>query len=86
MFGFTVYKLIEQASADGKIPFPCNTETVLGGHAIMAVGYDNNLKIKKNGAAKQVQVRFLYVIRGARVGGNKDMAICLTSMCYRNLR
>ena len=87
MFGFTVYESIEQASADGKIPFPCNTEKVLGGHAIMAVGYDNNLKIKNNGCGEvDVQVRFLYVIRGARAGGNKDMAICLTSMCYRSLR
>ena len=49
MFGFTVYESIEQAAADGKIPFPCNTERVLGGHAVMAVGYDNNLKIKNNG-------------------------------------
>ncbi len=52
MFGFTVYESIEQASADGKIPFPCNTEKVLGGHAIMAVGYDNNLKIKNNGCGE----------------------------------
>lgn len=29
MFGFTVYESIEQASADGKIPFPCNTEKFL---------------------------------------------------------
>jgi len=27
MFGFTVYESIEQSSADGKIPFPCNRES-----------------------------------------------------------
>ena len=59
MFGFTVYESIEQASADGKIPFPCNTEKVLGGHAIMAVGYDNNLKIKNNGCGEVSTGAFL---------------------------
>jgi C1A family cysteine protease len=34
MFGFTVYESIEQASRDGKIPFPCSKEKVLGGSRI----------------------------------------------------
>lgn len=46
MFGFTVYSSIHQADKDGKIPFPSSKESVLGGHAIDAVGYDDNLKIK----------------------------------------
>jgi C1A family cysteine protease len=54
-----VYESIDQASADGKIPFPCNTEKVLGGHAIMAVGYDNNLKIKNNGCGETSTGAFL---------------------------
>ncbi|MCP8322871.1 MAG: hypothetical protein L6N96_01650 [Candidatus Methylarchaceae archaeon HK02M2] len=45
MFGFTVYQCINQASGDGKIPYPCPGEGVLGGHAVMAVGYDNNIEI-----------------------------------------
>lgn len=44
-FGFTVYDSIKQASATGKIPFPCGGEKVVGGHAIDAVGYDDNMKI-----------------------------------------
>ena len=46
IFGFTVYNSISQAETSGKIPFPVAGERVLGGHAIMAVGYDDNIKIK----------------------------------------
>jgi len=47
MFGFTVYSSISQAGTNGgKIPYPTRGEKVLGGHAIDAVGYDDNLKIK----------------------------------------
>ena len=46
MFGFTVYDSINQANTSGKIPFPNSGDRVLGGHAIVAVGYDDNLKIK----------------------------------------
>lgn len=46
IFGFTVYNSISQAGSNGMIPFPVQGETVLGGHAVMAVGYDDNLKIR----------------------------------------
>lgn len=48
MFGFTVYDSINQASGagKGKIPYPCPKDKSVGGHAIMAVGYDDTLKIK----------------------------------------
>jgi C1A family cysteine protease len=46
VFGFTVYDSIEQAQKEGKIPFPRKGEKVLGGHAVAAVGYDDNIKIK----------------------------------------
>jgi len=46
MFGFTVYSSIYQADADGKIPYPCPGETILGGHAVMTVGYDDSKTIK----------------------------------------
>jgi C1A family cysteine protease len=45
MFGFTVYDSIRQAATTGKIPLPCSGESILGGHAIDAVGYDDNMKI-----------------------------------------
>lgn len=46
MFGFTVYNSITQADATGKIPFPSSTDSIEGGHAVMAVGYDDTIKIK----------------------------------------
>jgi C1A family cysteine protease len=46
MFGFTVFSSIGQAGDDGEIPYPCSGEKVLGGHAIVAVGYDDKKKIK----------------------------------------
>jgi C1A family cysteine protease len=46
MFGFTVYNSIEQADGTGKIPFPASKEKIEGGHAIVAVGYDDKMKIK----------------------------------------
>jgi C1A family cysteine protease len=47
MFGFTVYSSINQSNTNnGKIPYPTHGERVVGGHAIDAVGYDDNLKIK----------------------------------------
>jgi C1A family cysteine protease len=45
MFGFTVYASISQAARTGAIPFPVSSERVLGGHAILAVGYDDAKKI-----------------------------------------
>lgn len=50
IFGFTVYTSISQASEGGKIPFPAKGEKILGGHAVAAVGYDDNLRIKNTGS------------------------------------
>jgi C1A family cysteine protease len=46
MFGFTVYNSIEQADKTGRIPYPSAKEKIEGGHAIVAVGYDDKMKIK----------------------------------------
>jgi C1A family cysteine protease len=45
VFGFTVYSSIVQAATTGQIPYPGAGEKVLGGHAILAIGYDDALKI-----------------------------------------
>lgn len=52
MFGFSVYDSISQADSDGRIPFPAKGEKVLGGHAIMAVGYDDKMKIANRASKK----------------------------------
>ncbi len=46
MFGFTVYSSIEQAAETGRIPFPVGRERIEGGHAVVAMGYDDALEIK----------------------------------------
>ncbi len=53
MFGFTVYSSYTQASVanKGAIPYPVAGEKVVGGHAIMAVGYSDSLVIKNTSPA-----------------------------------
>lgn len=63
MFGFTVYSSITQATPDGKIPFPVKGDRVEGGHAIMAVGYDDNLEIKHK--AGDISTRGAFLIRNS---------------------
>jgi C1A family cysteine protease len=47
MFGFTVYSSIVQANVNGgKIPFPTSGDKIEGGHAIVAAGFDDKMKIK----------------------------------------
>ena len=43
MFGFTVYESFESEAVakTGVVPMPQSTEKVLGGHAVLAVGYDD---------------------------------------------
>jgi C1A family cysteine protease len=49
MFGFTVYSSYTQAGSTGKIPFPVSGERVVGGHAVVAVGYDDGMHILNTG-------------------------------------
>ncbi len=55
MFGFTVFNSISQAGTTGKIPFPCKNEKILGGHAVVAVGYNDTTVIKNNTCGLQTQ-------------------------------
>lgn len=45
MFGFSVYASMKLVD-DGNIPFPSDSERQVGGHAVVAVGYDDKRKIK----------------------------------------
>ncbi|MCG7853636.1 MAG: cysteine protease, partial [Methanosarcinaceae archaeon] len=42
-----------QAGNDGKIPYPCPGEKIAGGHAVVAVGYNNKMKIKNTICGKE---------------------------------
>lgn len=47
VFGFTVYESFENVGKDGIVPMPGN-ESVMGGHAVVAVGYDATHFICRN--------------------------------------
>ncbi len=55
MFGFTVYSSMWGVGGDGEIPFPQLGETVEGGHAIVAVGYDDDRKIGTHKGALKIR-------------------------------
>ncbi len=52
IFGFTLYNSYKQASSTGLIPYPSANEGVSGAHCVMAVGFDDTIKISnsKSGA------------------------------------
>lgn len=45
MFGFFGFPSFGQSDTKGGIPYPCPGERAQWGHAIVAVGYDDNIKI-----------------------------------------
>jgi len=52
MFGFSVYSSIPPVGdGKGEIPFPERNDNLEGGHAVVAVGYDDNKKIGKTRGA-----------------------------------
>lgn len=59
MFGFTVYNSIWGANATGEIPYPAANDSVAGGHAIVAVGYDDNKEITNPGDGSKKKGAFL---------------------------
>lgn len=64
IFGFTVYDSIEQSGIDGKIPFPATGEKTVGGHAIMAVGYEDKMKIA-NKNDKKISTTGAFLVRNS---------------------
>jgi C1A family cysteine protease len=82
MFGFTVYNSIQQSSATGKIPYQCEGEKVEGGHAIMAVGYDDKMSIKNEMCDKETKgallIRNSWSVEWS--GVKRVMDICLMTL------
>lgn len=53
MFGFYGFPSFDNTNVKGGIPFPCPDEQAEWGHAIVAVGYDDNKKIKNTKCDKE---------------------------------
>jgi C1A family cysteine protease len=66
MFGFTCYQSIWDANttATGEIPYPTPMESRVGGHAVVAVGYDDQKKIK-NSRFGGIQTTGAFLIRNS---------------------
>jgi C1A family cysteine protease len=75
MFGFTVYNSISQADKTGSIPFPTKGDVVVGGHAVLAIGYndaDQTLLIRNSwgegwGDKGYGKLPYDYVLKGLAV-------------------
>lgn len=46
MFGFWGFQSFEDSEHPGDIPYPCKGESAQWGHAVVAMGYDDNKKIR----------------------------------------
>lgn len=55
MFGFYGFPSFKYSNVVGGIPYPCPDEQAVWGHAIVAVGYDDKLKIKNTKCDKETK-------------------------------
>jgi C1A family cysteine protease len=55
MFGFFGFKSFSDSNVSGGIPFPCPLEKAEWGHAVVAVGYDDEKKITNTKCGKQTK-------------------------------
>lgn len=72
MFGFTVYGSVSQAGGGGEIPFPAPGEKVEGGHAVIAVGFDDKKKIKNQNPGAASTIGALRIRNSWGVGWGKE--------------
>lgn len=59
MFGFFGFPSFNQTNVKGGIPYPCPDEKAQWGHAIVAIGYDDSIKIKNTKCNKETTGAFL---------------------------
>jgi C1A family cysteine protease len=72
MFGFAVYNSIRQAGVSGQIPFPTATERRTGGHAVVAIGYDDNKEITNTGRGGETTKGALKIRNSWGTGWGED--------------
>ena len=59
-FGFSCYQsALNQAQTKGEIPYPNSNDTRVGGHAVLAVGFDDNKIISNTDNGQQTTGAFL---------------------------
>jgi C1A family cysteine protease len=65
IFGFSVYDSMSEAGdSRGRVPYPARQDTLRGGHAVMAVGYDDAVEIC-NSAAGSTPTRGAILFRNS---------------------
>ncbi|HNW57595.1 MAG TPA: C1 family peptidase [Bacteroidales bacterium] len=55
MFGFWGFSSYDKSDVKGGIPYPCPGESAEWGHAVIAVGYDDEIKIKNLKCNKETE-------------------------------
>jgi C1A family cysteine protease len=71
MFGFTVYSSVAQAETTGRIPFPFDRERIEGGHAVVAMGYDDTMTIANASGGEAVRGALLIRNSWGKAWGEK---------------
>lgn len=69
MFGFAVYSSLDNS---GLIPFPSNTDREVGGHAVLAVGYDDSIQCPNAPQKGALLIRNSW---GTEWGGDPDQGV-----------
>jgi C1A family cysteine protease len=64
MFGFTVYSSYTQADSTGAFPYPARGEGKVGGHAVVAAGYDD-AKVIRNATPGGPETKGAFLIRNS---------------------
>ena len=54
MFGFSVFNSIKDSQRSGNIQMPSRGDSITGGHAVVAIGYDDDIVIKNRDESKSV--------------------------------
>ena len=71
MFGFTVYSSVAQADTTGRIPLPFDRERIEGGHAVVAMGYDDTMTIANASGGEAVRGALLIRNSWGKAWGEK---------------
>jgi C1A family cysteine protease len=72
MFGFTVFSSYVQGQANGAIPYPVRNDRRVGGHAVVACGYDDNKTIRHTSPNAEETVGALMIRNSWGAGWGED--------------